>query len=265
VHLVALILSLNNADDIVPCVGSVSWCDEVVVFDAFSSDGTVRLAQSAGARVIQHPFQDFARQRNAALDAVQADWVFFVDSDERATPELAREVRDVIGREQVNGWWVPRHNYIFGRLTRGAGYYPDYQMRLLRSGCGRYERPASEIVVLQGQDGHLTHPLVHYNYRTVAQFHEKQRLREPFEATTLHGQGVRLKPWTLLREPLREFRRRYITLSGYQDGLHGLRLCMLLAYYFGFRNYLRLWRMRRSGELPQAAGAARAGERSQDK
>ncbi len=263
-HLVALILSLNNADDIVPCVESVSWCDEVVVFDAFSSDGTVRLARSAGARVIQHPFQDFARQRNAALDAVQADWVFFVDSDERATPELAREVRDVIGREVVNGWWVPRHNYIFGRLTRGAGYYPDYQMRLLRSGCGRYERPASEIVVLQGQDGHLTHPLVHYNYRTVAQFHEKQRLREPFEATTLHGQGVRLKPWTLLREPLREFRRRYITLSGYRDGLHGLRLCMLLAYYFGFRNYLRLWRMRRSGELPEPAGAARAGERSED-
>jgi (heptosyl)LPS beta-1,4-glucosyltransferase len=259
VHLVAVVLALNNAEEIVPCVESVLWCDEVVVFDAFSTDGTVGLAQNAGARVIQHQFQDFAQQRNAALDAVQADWVFFVDSDERATPELAREVREVIGREEINGWWVPRHNYIFGRLTRGAGYFPDYQMRLLRAGCGRYERPASEIVVLQGQDGHLTQALVHHNYRTIAQFHQKQRLREPFEATTLHRQGVRLKPWTLLREPLREFRRRYIRLKGYQDGLHGLRLCLLLAYYFGFRNYLRLWRMRRSGELPQAARAGRAG------
>jgi (heptosyl)LPS beta-1,4-glucosyltransferase len=256
VHLAAVILALNNAPDIVPCVESVSWCDEVVVFDAFSTDGTVGLAQAAGARVIQHRFEDFARQRNAALDAMQADWVFFVDSDERATPDLAREVREVVHRAEINGWWVPRHNYVFGRLTRGAGYYPDYQMRLLRSGYGRYERPASEIVVLQGQDGHLTRPLIHHNYRTVAQFHQKQRLREPFEAMTLHRQGVRLKPWTLLREPLREFRRRYITLKGYEDGLHGLRLCLLLAYYFGFRNYLRLWQMRRSGVLPGPGAVA---------
>jgi (heptosyl)LPS beta-1,4-glucosyltransferase len=258
VPLVAVILALNNAKDIVPCVESVSWCDEVVVFDAFSTDGTVGLAQGAGARVIQHRFEDFARQRNAALDAVQADWVFFVDSDERATPELAREVRGAIRQQGINGWWVPRHNYIFGRLARGAGYYPDYQMRLLRSGCGRYERPASEIVVLQGKEGHLTQPLIHYNYRTVAQFHQKQRLREPFEAATLHRQGVRLKPWTLVREPIREFRRRYVTLRGYQDGLHGLRLCLLLAYYFGFRNYLRLWQMRRSGELSTTTQAGRA-------
>ena len=248
-RLVAVILTTNNARDIVPCVESVLWCDEVVVFDGFSTDETVDLAAQAGARVIEHSFQDFAQQRNAALDATEGDWVFFVDSDERATPELGREIRDAIGREDVNGWWVPRHNYVFGHLTRGAGYYPDYQMRLLRAGCGRYERPASEIVVLEGPEGYLTQPLVHYNYRTVADFFAKQRAREAFEAMTLHRQGVRLRLRTFVLQPVREFWRRYVMLDGYQDGWHGLRLCLLLAYFFGWRNYVRLWQMRRSGEL----------------
>lgn len=248
-HLAAIVLSKNEAHNIGPCVESLAWCDKVVVFDSFSSDETVILAQAAGARVIQHPFIDFAQQRNAALDAVESEWVLFVDADERGTPELGREIREVIEREDVNGWWVPRHNYVFGRLTRGAGYYPDYQMRLLRAGSGRYERPASEIVVLEGEDGHLAEPLIHYNYETVAMFHAKQRAREAFEATTLHRQGAQLRARTFVLQPLREFWRRFVTLRGYQDGWHGLRLCVLLAYYFGWRNYVCLWQMRRSGQL----------------
>jgi glycosyltransferase involved in cell wall biosynthesis len=247
--LVAIILTTNNARDIVPCVKSVSWCDEVLVFDGYSTDDTVDLAEGAGAHVIQHAFADFAQQRNAAFDAVRGDWAFFVDSDERATPELAAESREAIGKPDINGWWVPRDNYVFGRLTRGAGYYPDYQMRLLRVGYGRYERPASEIVALEGRDGYLMQPLIHYNYRSVAEFHAKQQVREVFEAMTLHRQGVRLRPRTFVLQPIREFWRRFITLKGYQDGLHGLRLCLLLAYYFGWRNYWRLWQMRRDGEL----------------
>jgi (heptosyl)LPS beta-1,4-glucosyltransferase len=257
-HLIAIILTKNEARHIVPCIESLAWADEVVVFDSHSKDDTTELAEAAGARVIQHPFSNFAQQRNAALDAVADDastelnqvWVFFVDADERATPGLGREIRQAIQRADINGWWVPRHNYIFGRLTRGAGYFPDFQMRLLRAKCGRYERPASEIVVLEGVDGYLTQPLVHYNYESVAQFHAKQRAREVFEATTLHRQGTRLRPHTFLLQPVRHFWWRYVTLKGYQDGWHGLRLCLLLAYYWGWRNYVRLWQMRRSGALP---------------
>ena len=248
--LVAIILTKNEERHIVACIDSLAWADEVVVFDQYSDDRTVDLAEVAGARVIQHPFRDFAHQRNAALDAADGEWVFFADADERATPELGREMRHAIERQDVNGWWVPRHNYVFGRLTLGAGYYPDYQMRLLRSGCARYERPVSEIVVLEGYDGYLTEPLMHFNYESVAQFHAKQQVREPFEATNLHRQGVRLRPYTILLQPIRHFWWRYVTLKGYQDGWHGLRLCVLLAHYHGWRNYVRLWQMRRSGELP---------------
>jgi glycosyltransferase involved in cell wall biosynthesis len=248
-QLTAVILTKNEERNILACIESLLWCDDVLVFDSFSEDRTVELARQAGADVLQHPFSDFAAQRNAALDAIEADWIFFVDADERATPELGSEISAAVHRQDVNGWWVPRHNYVFGRLTRGAGYYPDYQMRLLRAGTGRYERPASEIVVLEGADGHLSQALIHYNYENVGHFRRIQSTREVFEATNLHRQGTRPRARTLLLQPMRHFWWRYVTLKGYQDGLHGLRLCGLLAYYFGWRYYYRLWRMERSGEF----------------
>ncbi|MDF1513706.1 MAG: glycosyltransferase family 2 protein, partial [Anaerolineae bacterium] len=143
----AVILTKNEAQRIGACIRSLAWCDSIVVFDSFSTDGTQQLAQNLGARVIEHPFINFAEQRNAALGMLQSDWFFFVDADEIATPELAGEIPVAIRNPDIDVWWVPRHNYIFGKLTRGAGYDPDYQLRLMRAGIGHYEREASEILV----------------------------------------------------------------------------------------------------------------------
>jgi hypothetical protein len=135
------------------------------------------------------------------------------------------------------GWYVPRHNYLFGKLTRGAGYWPDYQMRLLKRGCARYERPASEIVKLEGQSGYLRNALLHYNYETVAQFRQKQTFRIGFEAANLYRRGEKYRFYSPYTMTVRHFWWRYVTLRGYRDVLHGLRLCLLLAYYFGYRYY----------------------------
>ena len=93
--LAAVVLALNEEENVVPCLESLAWADRRVVFDSFSSDDTVARASQAGAEVMQHPFEDYAQQRNAALQQVGGDWIFFVDADERATPELAEEVRGV--------------------------------------------------------------------------------------------------------------------------------------------------------------------------
>jgi (heptosyl)LPS beta-1,4-glucosyltransferase len=240
----AIILTKNEEFHIGACLDSLAWADRRVVFDSFSSDRTGVIAREHGAVVMQHPFADYASQRNAAMDAVEAGWIFFVDADERATPELADEIRTVVAEPgNVTGWYVPRDNYLFGKLTRGAGYWPDYQMRLLQRGRTRYERPASEIVVMDGESDYLKHPLVHYNYESLAQFHAKQQFRIDFEASNLYRQGVRPKFYTPLTQPLRHFWWRYVTLKGYRDGLHGLRLSILLAYYFGYRYYVRLAQM----------------------
>lgn len=244
--LTGIVLTLNEERNIADCLESLAWTDRLVVFDSFSSDRTLDLARQAGAEVLQHPFENYAQQRNAALDRVAAEWIFFVDADERATPELAAEVRTVTveEREEV-AWWVPRHNYIFGRLTLGAGWYPDYQLRLIRRGRARWERPVHEVAIVDGPEGHLAHPLIHYNYDDLADFVARQERYTDYDARVLLGEGRRPRFYTPYTQAVRQFWWRFATLRGSRDGLHGLRLSVLMAYYEGVK-YRRLRRLVRS-------------------
>jgi (heptosyl)LPS beta-1,4-glucosyltransferase len=248
--LAAIVLTKNEEHHIGACLDSLMWADRRVVFDSFSTDRTCDIARAHGAEVIQHRFVDFAAQRNAALEQVEADWIFFIDADERSTPELGAEIRAIVNERElgVTGWQVPRLNYLFSKLTTGAGYWPDYQMRLLKRGCARYTRPASEIVELAGQSDCLKHPLIHYNYESIAQFHLKQQARIDFEAKNLIEQGAALKFYTPMYMTVKHFWWRFGTLQGYRDGAHGLRLSLLLAYYFGYRYYRRAAELARSGQ-----------------
>lgn len=245
IPLAGVILTHNEEANVVDCINSLRWTDAVIVFDSFSTDRTVELARSAGAEVIQHAFENYGAQRDAALQAVEAEWVFFVDADERATPELAAEIREKIKRVE-RGWWVPRHNYIFGRLTLWAGWFPDYQMRLLHRGSARHDPayPVHERVLLDGAAGYLTHPLIHYNYRDVRQFIEKQERYTAIDAQRRFDQGQRPRPWTFFTMPARHFWWRFVTLRGYRDGLHGLRLSVLTAFY-ELKTWLRVARLAR--------------------
>lgn len=232
-RLTAVILTYNEARHIAACIESVRFADEVLVFDSFSTDTTPEIARAAGARLLQRAFDDYAGQRNAALEAAGAGWVLFVDADERVTPALAQEVRAAIAGPGAVGFDIPRHNYIFGQLTKGAGWFPDYQLRLLRVGHARYDpaKKVHEVVQLDGPKGVLNEPLIHYNYDNARQFHAKQRRYVAYDALILYEQGVRPKLYTPLTQPARHFIWRYFTLGGWRDGLHGLRLSALMAWY----------------------------------
>lgn len=233
--LTAIVLTLNEADNIAACIETLRFADDILVLDSYSRDRTVLIAQQSGARVVQRAFDNYADQRNAALELVKdsADWALFVDADERVTSDLAEEIREAINFPGYAGFRIPRHNYIFGRLTLGAGWYPDYQTRLLRIGLAHYDpaRKVHEIVVLNGREGTLTEPLIHYNYSSIGQFIEKQRRYTETEARILFEQGLRPKPHHFLTQPIRHFIWRFFTLRGYRDGLHGLRLSLLMAWY----------------------------------
>ncbi|MFP4322144.1 MAG: glycosyltransferase family 2 protein [Anaerolineales bacterium] len=246
-QLAAIVLTRNEARHIQDCLATLSFADQIIVFDSLSTDDTQRLARDAGAQVIEHPFQDYAHQRNAALEASSADWVLFVDADERVSEALAAEITRVLDAPQHTGYWIPRHNYIFGKLTRHTGWYPDYQMRLLHRDTARYDltRPVHELVILKnGEAGYFSEPLVHYNYDTVAQFHEKQRRYAAFDAHMLYKEGIRPKPYTPYTQAVRHFKWRFGDLHGYRDGWHGLRLSALMAWYEyrKYRHLQDLWR-----------------------
>src|SRR5262245_41937217 len=230
--LTAVVLTYNEEKHLPDCLASLAWAPEVVVFDSFSTDRTLALARSAGARVAQRSFDNYAGQRNAALEGLSTEWVLFVDADERATPELAQAVGEALNRPEA-GWWIPRDNYIFGKLTRHAGWYPDYQLRLLRRAQARYDpgHPVHEIVQLEGEAGYLSAPLIHLNYETVAEFIAKQKYYVAYDAQGLAAAGRRAKAHHLLLQPLRHFYWRWIQLSGWRGGWHGLRLSLLMSYF----------------------------------
>ncbi len=236
--LTAIVLTYNEEKHLPDCLASLAWAPQVIVFDSFSADRTTAIARAAGATLLQRAFDNYSGQRNAALGAAQTEWVLFVDADERVPPELRAEIEGVLARPEA-GWWIPRHNYIFGRLTRHTGWYPDYQLRLLRRAKARYENPVHEVVMLGGEAGSLRHPLIHLNYETVPEFVAKQKYYAAYDAEKMRAEGV-LPQWhKFILQPLRQFWWRFVSLSGWRDGLHGLRLSILMAW-FEFEKYRQL-------------------------
>ena len=239
-RLTAVILTKNEAEHIGECIAALKdWTDAVVVWDSCSQDDTRGIAREAGACVVARPFDDYGRQRQAVLDSIDSEWILFVDADERATPTLAEEVLRASQDDSCAGFWIPRRNFIVGHEMQAGGFSPDYQLRLLRRLAARYDlrREVHEIVILEGEEGRLKEPLLHYNYGDWQQFHHKQRFYARYEARILAEQGIRPLPHNLVLQPLREFRRRLVELQGWRDGIHGLRMALLLAWYYGFVPY----------------------------
>ena len=247
----------NEERYIAGCIESVqAVADEVlVVLDPQGDDRTAELALALGARVEQVAFVSFAHLRNRTLELCRHPWVFFLDADERATPELNEELAALAQRtpepedpQAVVGYWIPRHNYFFGKRVGHAGWYPDHQLRLLWRERAHYpeEQRVHEVAELRGQTERLAGHMVHYNVDAVREFQAKQRRYARLEAERLHAQGERARPRHLLTQPLKEFWRRYVNWTGWRDGLVGLYLCSAMGYY-KFWTYWHMLRLQRAG------------------
>jgi hypothetical protein len=239
-----VVLTKNEEAHIADCLASLAWCDHIIVLDSLSTDQTTTIARQLGAQVILRPFLNFADQRNAALDLVTSEWVFFVDADERVSAELAGEVQAAILNGEMDGWWVPEKNYYFGRLLNYGGFYPDYHLRLARVGKLKYDplQKVHEHPSFSGKAGYLKHPLVHLCYRNLA---EMKSAKDQYSALLAEAHFEKgLKPtYHLLAAPVLTFYQQLISLQGYKDGWPGFFIALVWAYY-AFDEYRRarlLW------------------------
>lgn len=232
--LIAIVLTLNEEAYLPDCLASLRLLtDRVIVLDSGSTDGTQAIATATGASVITREFDGYASQRNAALDlATDADWVLFLDADERLTQAGAVEIRAAIATagSELAAFWLPRRNVFFGRELHGGGWWPDHQARLLRRSRARYDpaRQVHEIVQIDGASRRLREPIIHLNYASRREFVVKQRtytLRRVDQDVS--GDIPRRRAY--VGRPGRELWRRFVTLNGYRDGLTGLFLAGVLA------------------------------------
>ncbi len=162
-----LILTRNEEQDLSGCLDSVAWSDDVWVFDSYSDDRTVEIAQAAGAHLVQRRFDTYAAQRNAAFDTVpfQHEWIFLLDADERLSAPLFAELRQAIADAPVSvaGFRLRRRDHFLGRWLKHAQTTPFY-IRLVRRGRARYERDVNEVLVLDGEARDLAGAFDHYPF-----------------------------------------------------------------------------------------------------
>jgi glycosyltransferase involved in cell wall biosynthesis len=255
-----LIPTFNEARNILGCLQSVSWADEIVVVDSCSTDATPALASRFGARVVDFQWNGRSpKKKNWALENIawRNEWVLVVDADERITTPLAYEIESVVTCSSLRGYYLNRRFMFMGRWIRHCGYYPSWNLRLFRHANGRYEHlvdhdtqsgdnEVHEHVILDGATGFLRHDMLHLAYPDIFTWVEKHNRYSNWEAHVeafgtrrlRHGQAAvsRKRP---LRESSRQlpfrpalrFAYHYFLRCGFLDGYEGYVLCRLLGMY----------------------------------
>lgn len=218
------IIAYNEADKIEAALRSVTWADEILVADSYSTDGTAEIARRYTDRVLQVPFEGFGKLRNDVLAQLTGDWIFSLDADERCTEAAAAEIRRVIEQAgAADAYRVPRRNFFLGRWIRHSGWYPDYrQPQLFRRGKLRYTADAvHESYVLEGSLGTLAEPIAQVPFRDLAQIVHKMQRYSSLGVERLAQRNTPPSMGKALAHGLGAFLRHYIVRLGFLDGWAG--------------------------------------------
>lgn len=253
-----MIFTLDEEIHLPSCLDALTWADDVIVVDSFSTDRTEAIAREHGARFFQNRFTGFGSQRNWALDscAPRHDWILILDADERVTPELATEITAIATANPsgVGAYRLKRRFYIWGRWLRYSSLYPNWVVRLIHRDRVRYiDRGHAETQTVQGETRELQHDLIDENLRSIDDWFERQNryARKEAEYELANEAGVRgwrdlvrsdplrrraaLKrlSWRLPLRPLFYFVYAYLWRRGFRDGRDGLVFCFMKALYQG--------------------------------
>jgi len=219
---------------------------EIIVVDSGSTDRTLEIARSFGAKVFSEPWKGFAAQKNSAMNKATGDWVLQLDADERLEPELTREIleRALPSNAELEGFWIPRKNFFLGRWIRHGGFYPDPKLRLIRRGAGQFqEYGAHPTIRVTGPTGRLQHALLHNAYPTLDGYLDHMNRYSTSGARVAIEKGYRgFRPMNIVVRPLLTFVYNYGFRLGFLDGREGLLLHLYHAGYVSWK-YAKAWEL----------------------
>ncbi len=183
-----IILTYNEELNLPHSLESVKdWANQIIVFDSFSTDRTVEIARGYGCEVFQNKFENYAKQRNYALQLpIRSEWVLFLDADEWLPLELKEEISRVVrSNPKENGFYIKRRFIWMGRWIR-RGYYPTWILRLFRFGKARCEeRVVNEHIIVEGSIGYLKNDFIHEDRKGITDWIEKHNRYASLEAEEL--------------------------------------------------------------------------------
>ena len=244
----AAIITLNEERMLPGLLAALDWVNEIVVVDGGSHDATVAVARQASCRVLEHPFDNYADQRNRAIDLATGDWILSIDADERPTPAMAAEVRRRLAHPRHTAFRVGIRSRIFGRRMRFSGTQDDWPIRLFRRGSARWSHQVHEVLHVSGRVGRLRYGFDHETLPDLAAFMGKMQRYTTLEADQ-RGAMRRAPRW---REqwiaPAVEIGRRLVWKQGCFDGPQGWAFCLLsgMSQWVLARKHRRLWQAVRS-------------------
>jgi len=226
----AVVLTKNEEKNIKACLKSLVFCDEIIVIDDFSKDKTREIAEQMGARVLKRQLEgNFSSQRNFALRQTSAEWVLFVDGDERISSDLAGEILNYESRiMNYDGFYFKRRDYFLGKWLRYGETAKVKLLRLAKKKAGKWQGKVHENWKIEkGRIGELKHPLFHYSHPTINQF-----LDQINKYTSLRAKELTDFRWSrMLFYPILKFIQNYFLRFGFLDGFPGLVIAWLMSYH----------------------------------
>lgn len=222
-----IILTLNEEDYIEDAIKSVSFAKEIIVLDSFSNDNTIEIAKKNGAKVLQRKFDNYAAQRNHAIEFATGDWILFLDADERVTEKLSEEIQKKIHSTIFVAYkiWFPHYF-----MNRFLFHYTDKVIRLVKNEKFTFKNEVHEKIVIDGKIGILKNYMVHLTYKGLDSFIEKKDKYAWFQALMQTKKGKKASLFKLFFKPLYRFFHTYFIKRVFLDGVPGLAASSIDAY-----------------------------------
>ncbi len=230
----AIITTYNEAEHIEAALQSVSWADEILVMDSFSTDETPEIIrQFGGVCFLQHAYDSPAKQKNRAIELASFPWVFILDADERVPEELREEMLHIVRSDASpkDGYWIQRKNIIFGQTLKYL-WKGDKVIRLIRKDKCRYQEVQvhEEVDTAGVRIGMLEHPLLHYSVKSMEHYLAKTRRYARWQAEELYQNGARAGIGKMALKPLVRFAKHYFVEGGFLDGRLGFIFSVVMAW-----------------------------------
>jgi glycosyltransferase involved in cell wall biosynthesis len=238
----AIIPTFNEEIHIEEAIQSVSFADEIIIIDSFSTDATVKLAERHDVKVLQRVFDDFSSQKNFAISKASNEWIFILDSDERIEQSLKEEIVETL-KKTTNfvAFSIKRNFYFLGKRIKYSGWQRDSVVRLFSKSYCKYNGDlVHELIETKGKIGFLRNKINHYSYRDFEHYVAKLNRNSWLKAKKLHQDKKNVNPYNLLVKPPVRFLTHYVVRLGFLDGFEGFILASIQSYGV-FMRYIKLW------------------------
>lgn len=246
-----VIITYNESRNIRRCLESVSWADEIIVVDSFSTDDTKKIASEFTSRIFDLKWEGFGPTKEYAVKQATGDWILSLDADKQVSEKLKKEIQKIVqSGDPLDGYFVPRRSNFLGRWMKHGGWYPDFVLRLFRKNKGDFtSRLVHEEVLVKGKTGQLKNDLLHYTDPDYDHYLEKLNRYTSMDALLHHQEGKAGSSINLLIRPAAAFFKAYLFKRGFLDSLPGLILAVSSAFHV-FAKYVKLWHLGRSENEP---------------